>query len=83
MVLTSDAVRHELSRIEALIAVLGNGAPIGDDDVEDLHWLTEQRIYLHALLLVRQAQCGQRLVSLAFWRDGWFSGASCSIAAAA
>jgi hypothetical protein len=83
MVMTSDVVRHELSRIEALIAVLGNGAAISDDDVEDLYWLTEQQIYLRALLAARRAQRGQRLVSLMFWRDGWFNCAGRSIAAAA
>ena len=76
MVMMFDAVRHELTRVDALIAVLGNSVSIADDDVEDLCWLTEQRTYLRALLAVRRAQCGQRLVSLAFWRDGWFSCAS-------
>jgi hypothetical protein len=49
MVMTSDAVRHELARIEALIEVLRN-IPIADADFEDLNWLKEQWAYLGALL---------------------------------
>jgi hypothetical protein len=37
MVVTSDAVRHELARIEVLIEVLRNSVPIADDDFQDLY----------------------------------------------
>lgn len=70
MVMTSDAIRRELYRIEALIEALRNSFPIAGDDIEDLCWLQEQRRHLGALLAARQAQRGKRLVSLAVWRDG-------------
>lgn len=70
MVMTSEAVRHELHRIDALIEALRNSYPIAGDDIEDLYWLKEQRTYLSALLAAREAERGKRLVSLAVWRNG-------------
>lgn len=75
MVMTSDAVRHELSRIEALIEL--NSAATAND------WLEEQRTYLRALLSARRAQGGKILVSLAIWRDGASDCVGRSIAEAA
>jgi len=70
MVMTSAAVRYELCRIDALIGALGGSYPLSEDEIEDVWWLKEQRAHLCALLAVRQAQCGKRLVSLEIWRNG-------------
>ncbi|HUK61298.1 MAG TPA: hypothetical protein VLV50_18855 [Stellaceae bacterium] len=70
MMMTSDAVRHELSRINAVIEALGSSYPASEDDFEDICWLKEQRRCLSALLAVRHAQRGKRLVSLEVWRTG-------------
>jgi len=68
--MTSDAVRHELSRIAALIEVLECSYPTPEDEVEDIRWLKEQRRHLGALLDMRRVQRGKRLVSLEVWRNG-------------
>ena len=70
MTMTSAAIRHEISYLDALIEALGGSYPISEDEVEDIRWLKEQRKHLCALLAVRQAQCGKRLVSLEVWRNG-------------
>jgi hypothetical protein len=83
MVMTSDAVRHELSRIEALIEAIRNSFPAAEEDIDDLRWLSEQRTFLRAVLAVRRAQCGKRLVSLEVWRIGLRSPAHSPASAAA
>ncbi len=70
MIATSDALRHELRRIDALLDALRNGGEAAGDDVEDFGWLTEQRIRVGSLLAMRRAQRGKRLVSLAVRRSG-------------
>jgi hypothetical protein len=81
MVMTSDMVRHDLRRIEALIAALKSS--YGDEDREDFYWLDAQRLYLRSLLAARNAQRGKKLVNLALWRDGGPETASRLAAAAA
>lgn len=81
MVMTSEMVRHDLGRIEALIAALKSS--YGDDDREDLYWLDAQRLYLRSLLAVREAQRGKKLINLAVWRDGGPEAASRLAAASA
>jgi len=44
--MTSDAVRHELSRIKALVDALRSSFPVADEDIDDIRWLREQRRYL-------------------------------------
>lgn len=70
MVMTSDAVRNDLARIETLIAMLRASYPDADDMIDDLYWLAEQKKQLQTLLALRRNQCGRRIVSLALWRDG-------------
>ena len=70
MVMTSDAVRHDLAKIEALIALLGWTSPHDSEDFGDFNWLIEQRACLRAILAIRRAQKGRKVVSLALWRDG-------------
>jgi hypothetical protein len=70
MIMTSEAVRHERKRIDALIDALERSYPTATEDVEDISWLKEQRKYFCALLAVRRAQRAQKLVNLDIWRTG-------------
>jgi len=70
MIMTSEAVRLELSRIDELINALRSSSPASADDLDDVLSLKGRRAYLGALLAVRGAQRGKRLVSLDLWRNG-------------
>jgi hypothetical protein len=72
MVMTSDSVRYDLARIDALISALNGGSSVDPEDEGDLRWLWKERAALLRLLVSRRAQCGKRIVSLAEWRDGDF-----------
>lgn len=70
MVMTLNAIRYDLARIEALIAALTGGSPFDNGDWEDLLWLRQRRAVLQALLASRRAQRGKSVVSLDIWRYG-------------
>ncbi len=70
MIMTSDAIRHDIARIDALIAALSNSYPIAEEDHDDLCWLARERDHLRRLLLVRRVECRKSIVSLELWRTG-------------
>lgn len=76
MVMTSELVRHDIERIEALIAALGASYPADADDLNDLAWLKERRIHLLALLASRRQLRLRKIVRLDLWRDGCVAEAS-------
>jgi hypothetical protein len=70
MIMTSDAVRRDIARIDALIAALSGSDPISEEDHDDLRWLKREGDCLRRLLLARRAECRKRIVSLELWRTG-------------
>ena len=70
VVMTSDDLVRDLREVDWLIAALS--APYGADqeDLEDLRWLRARRRFLSALLAVRRAQKGKKIVNLELWRHG-------------
>lgn len=70
MVLTTGDLERDLQRIDQLIAVMSRPALVDRQDVDDLGWLISKRQALAALLAVRRAQKGQKIVDLELWRVG-------------
>lgn len=68
--MTSDELIRDLRRIDWLIDVLSTPDGADEEDLDDLRWLWERRRALAALLVVRRAQRGKRIVSLDLWRHG-------------
>ena len=75
MVMTSDLARHDLARIEALLAALGASYPDDIEELDDFIFLQEQRTFLLALLASRLQQRRQKIVRLDRWREGSFTAA--------
>ena len=70
MAMTSDSVRSDLVRIDALISALNSGPSADPEDEGDRRWLRKERAALLRLLASLRAQYGKRIVNLAEWRDG-------------
>jgi hypothetical protein len=70
LIITSDDLIQGLQDIDRLIASLSPSAGVDEEDLRDLRWLLAKRQSLSALLAVRRAQKGKKVVSLDLWRDG-------------
>ena len=70
MVMTSEAIRYDLSRIDALIVALGGDHHLNEDDFGDLKWLRRQRAALLGLLASRRTLQRRKIVNLEVWRNG-------------
>jgi len=67
---TSEELNRELVEIENVLALVHACHSDEFADLEDRLWLNQRRSYLAALAAVRRAHKGQKVVSLAVWRDG-------------
>ena len=56
MAMTSDSVRSDLVRIDALISALNSGPSADPEDEGDRRWLRKERAALLRLLASRRAQ---------------------------
>lgn len=71
MVLTTADLVHDLERIEHLIALMTEAASFDGPDLGDLGWLINMRQDLTALLALRRALKGEKIVDLELWRVGF------------
>jgi len=69
-VLTTPQLICDLQEIDDLVATLRRTQNIDAEDIEDLTWLRNRRRYILAVLASRRALHGQKVVSLALWRNG-------------
>jgi len=67
---TSEELRCELVEIEKVLALVHACHSDEFADLDDRLWLNQRRSYLAALAALRRAHKGQKVVSLAVWRDG-------------
>jgi hypothetical protein len=70
LAMTSDQLARDIEDIDRLIAALSAPGMSDLADADDLQWLLERRRSISALLALRRAQRGKRIVSLAMWRCG-------------
>lgn len=71
MVLTTGDLEHDLQRIEHLIALMTEPPLFDGRDLDDLGWLIGKRQDLAALLAVRRALKGEKIIDLELWRVGF------------
>jgi len=72
-ILTTPQLRFDLQEIHKLILALRRAPNIDPGDIEDLKWLRDRQRYIVALLTLRRAQIGKKIISLELWRDGGIS----------
>lgn len=68
--MTSDELARDLRDIDRLLAALNAPHDVEDEDLEDLCWLLERQRFLSAVLAIRRAQKGRKVVDLELWRYG-------------
>lgn len=68
--MTSEELNRELVEIENVLALVHACHSDEFADLEDRLWLNQRHSYLAALAALRRAQKGQKVVSIAVWRDG-------------
>ena len=81
-ILTTPQLIGDLQEIDDLVAALRRTQNIDAEDVEDLTWLRNRRRYILAILASRRALHGQKVVSLALWRNGGIAAVSANSRAA-
>ena len=68
--MTSDELAQDLHQIDELITALSAPERAEFADLDDLNWLMARRQMVSELIVIRRAQRGKKIVSLAIWRYG-------------
>ena len=67
-ILRTEELRHDLFKIEYLLATLRGNSTRPDADIYELVWLRERQRVLRSILAARRKLQNDKIVDLAAWR---------------